>query len=129
MPAPVCARAPDMSARAPGRSYRPSIYRGREPHRHPPRPAPPRHPAPSFAAFGGIASAQEYPPPKQYPAQSYPEYNGPAPQFYPEQLDNLVARIALYPDPLLAEVLTAATYPDQIPEAASWANQHRYLAG
>jgi len=38
--------------------------------------------------------------------------------FSPEQLDNLLAPIALYPDPLLAQVLTASTFPDQIDEAA-----------
>jgi hypothetical protein len=38
--------------------------------------------------------------------------------FTPEQLDNLLAPIALYPDPLLAQVLLAATFPDQIDEAA-----------
>lgn len=37
-----------------------------------------------------------------------------------EQLDNLVAPIALYPDPLLAQVLVAATFPDQIHDAAWW---------
>ena len=37
--------------------------------------------------------------------------------------------IALYPDPLLAQVLTASTYWDQIPEAATWADQHSYLMG
>src|SRR6266478_2294285 len=52
-----------------------------------------------------------------------------APSFTPEQLDKLVARIALYPDSLLAQVLAAATYPDQIPDAASWADQHHYLTG
>src|SRR6202051_4634755 len=52
-----------------------------------------------------------------------------APSFTPEQLDKLVARIALYPDPLLAQVLAAATYSDQIPDAARWADQHHYLAG
>ena len=50
-----------------------------------------------------------------------------APYLSPGQLDNLVSRIALYPDPLLAQVLTAATYYDQIPEAAAWADQHGYL--
>ena len=39
-------------------------------------------------------------------------------QFSAEQLDNLVAPIALYPDPLLAQVFLAATFPDQIDEAA-----------
>ncbi len=51
------------------------------------------------------------------------------PSYAPEQLDRLVARIALYPDPLLAQVLAAATFPDQIPEAARWADQHHYLTG
>ena len=46
-----------------------------------------------------------------------------------EELDELVARIALYPDPLLAQILTAATYPDQIPDAAAWADEHHYLTG
>jgi hypothetical protein len=39
-------------------------------------------------------------------------------QFSADELDNLVAPIALYPDPLLAQVLLAATFPDQIDEAA-----------
>ena len=47
----------------------------------------------------------------------------------PGQLDNLVSRIALYPDPLLAQVLTAATYSDQIPDAAAWADEHSHLQG
>lgn len=38
--------------------------------------------------------------------------------FSPDQLDNLLAPIALYPDPLLAQVLPAATFPDQVDEAA-----------
>ncbi|MGE5820503.1 MAG: DUF3300 domain-containing protein [Deltaproteobacteria bacterium] len=36
------------------------------------------------------------------------------------QLDNLLAPIALYPDPLLAQVLLAATFVDQVDEAARW---------
>jgi hypothetical protein len=47
----------------------------------------------------------------------------------PPQLDPLVSRIALYPDPLLAQVLTASTYWNEIPDAAAWANQHSYLTG
>lgn len=49
--------------------------------------------------------------------------------YTPEQLDKLVSRIALYPDPLLAQVLAAATFPDQIPDAARWADEHHYLTG
>jgi hypothetical protein len=52
-----------------------------------------------------------------------------APPLAPAQLDELVQRIALYPDPLLAQVLTASTYRDQIPGAAAWADEHSYLQG
>ncbi len=51
------------------------------------------------------------------------------PSFPPRQLDQLVARIALYPDPLLAQVLAAATFPEQIPDAAQWADEHHYVTG
>ena len=37
---------------------------------------------------------------------------------YPEELDDLLAPIALYPDPLIAQILPAATFVDQIHEAA-----------
>jgi Protein of unknown function (DUF3300) len=40
--------------------------------------------------------------------------------FSAEQLDNLLAPIALYPDPLLAQVLLAATFVDQVDEAARY---------
>jgi len=52
-----------------------------------------------------------------------------APYYPPDQLDRLVSRVALYPDPLLAQVLAAATFPDEIPEAARWADEHRNLNG
>jgi hypothetical protein len=51
------------------------------------------------------------------------------PQLPPGELDKLVSRIALYPDPLLAQILSASTYSDQIPEAAKWADEHHYLTG
>ncbi len=40
--------------------------------------------------------------------------------FSPDQLDNLLAPIALYPDPLLSQVLVAATFVDDVDEAARW---------
>ena len=55
-------------------------------------------------------------PPQYYPPQQYQPFES----FSPEQLDNLLAPIALYPDPLLSQVLLAATFPDQIDEAARW---------
>jgi hypothetical protein len=42
----------------------------------------------------------------------------PPTELSPEQLDDLLAPIALYPDPLLAQVLVASTFPDEIDEAA-----------
>src|SRR5260370_12558834 len=51
------------------------------------------------------------------------------PKIPTDQLDSLVAAIALHPDPLLAQVLAASTYPNQIPDAAQWAAQHSYLTG
>src|SRR5271165_3169531 len=51
------------------------------------------------------------------------------PALSPPVLDQIVSRIALYPDSLLAQVLAAATFPDQIPEAARWADQHHYITG
>jgi hypothetical protein len=42
----------------------------------------------------------------------------------PDQLDNLVAPIALYPDNLLSQILAATTYPLEIVEAQQWMQQH-----
>src|SRR5216684_7108343 len=44
----------------------------------------------------------------------------PAAQYTRQQIDQMVAPIALYPDQLLGQVLMAATYPQQIVEAAQW---------
>ena len=47
----------------------------------------------------------------------------------PEQLNQLVAPIALYPDSLVAQILAAAAYPDQVVEADRWLQDHRNLTG
>jgi Protein of unknown function (DUF3300) len=46
-----------------------------------------------------------------------------------DQLDDLVAPIALYPDPLLSQVLVAATYPLEVVEAFQWIQKNPGLAG
>lgn len=53
----------------------------------------------------------------------------PKPSFSPQQLDRLVGRIAVYPDPLLTQVLAAASFSEDVPAAALWADQHRGLSG
>jgi hypothetical protein len=47
----------------------------------------------------------------------------------PEQLDSLVAPLALYPDPILSQVLVASTYPLEIVQAERWLQQHSSLSG
>jgi hypothetical protein len=54
---------------------------------------------------------------------------GGAPTYPPAELERITSPIALYPDPLLAQVLAAATFADQIPDATRWADQHHYLSG
>ena len=46
-----------------------------------------------------------------------------------EELDALVAPIALYPDTLLAEVLMASTYPLEVVQADRWATENKNLKG
>jgi hypothetical protein len=47
----------------------------------------------------------------------------------PEQLEALVAPIALYPDALLANMLAASTYPLEVVTAARWVKDHKNLKG
>ncbi len=77
------------------------------------------HPAPS--------SAQVPPPPEPEEAQG--AQGTPYIQQSPEQLQQLVAPIALYPDSLVAQVLAASTFPDQVVEADRWLQAHPDLKG
>ena len=49
--------------------------------------------------------------------------------FKPEELDQMLAPIALYPDSLLSQVLMAATYPLEVVEAARWLKANPNLKG
>jgi hypothetical protein len=60
-----------------------------------------------------IAEAQS-----QQPAAAASEQE--APKIPPDQLDSLVAPIALYPDPMLAQVLAASTYPLEVVQLQQW---------
>src|SRR4029450_1582353 len=50
-----------------------------------------------------------------------------APQIPADQLDSLVAPIALYPDPMLAQVLAASTYPLEIIQLQQWLEKNPTL--
>jgi hypothetical protein len=102
---------------APSNSYNPQYYPPRQPAYQQPE-AYPQQP-------------QGYPQqPNGYPQQNYgssdpTEENGqpayaPAQPMNPDQLEQLVAPIALYPDSLLAQILAASTYPAQISAADQW---------
>ena len=45
----------------------------------------------------------------------------------PDQIDSLVAPIALYPDPLLAQVLAASTYPLELVQLQQWLAKNKTL--
>jgi hypothetical protein len=51
------------------------------------------------------------------------------PKYNASTLDELAAPVALYPDPILSQVMTAATFPDQVRSANKWAQDHKDLKG
>ena len=53
----------------------------------------------------------------------------PSKAFSQEQLDQLLAPIALYPDSLLTQMLMASTYPLEVAKASSWVKQNKELKG
>jgi hypothetical protein len=59
--------------------------------------------------------------------QQVPEENPPAAAETPEQLQQLVAPIALYPDALVAQILAASTFPTEVVQSDRWVQQHSYL--
>ncbi|MGA2275009.1 MAG: DUF3300 domain-containing protein [Bryobacteraceae bacterium] len=80
----------------------------------------------AMTGFGTVALAQgpaTSPPPGQAQAPTN------APALAPQQLENLVSPIALYPDPLLGQVLAASTYPVELVEAQQWLQSHSDLQG
>jgi Protein of unknown function (DUF3300) len=65
-------------------------------------------------------------------AYQTPETAGSATEAAPKtasELQALVAPIALYPDALVAQVLSASTFPDQVALAQNWLQEHKSLTG
>jgi hypothetical protein len=73
-----------------------------------------------FALCFQTLFAQEDAQPPQVPAHA---------QQTPDQLQQLVAPIALYPDSLVAQILAASTFPEQVVEANRWLQAHSDLKG
>ncbi len=82
----------------------------------------------------GLWAAQDQDQSAPAPAQAEqaPAPAAPAPPYTqqtPEELQRLVAPIALYPDSLVAQVLAASTFPEQVVEADRWVQAHPDLKG
>jgi Protein of unknown function (DUF3300) len=69
------------------------------------------------------AAAEQQPLPPAQPPQPAAERLGQG------QLEKLLAPIALYPDDLVAQILTASTYPIEVVQAARWVNEHPNVHG
>jgi len=70
----------------------------------------------ALLAFGDLAVFARQPKPTPAAGQEAQD----APKIPNDQLDSLVAPIALYPDPLLSQVLVASTYPLEIVQLQQW---------
>ena len=83
-----------------------------------------------FATLPMSLPAQDAPAPAQE-AQA-PDTQAQAPPYAqqsPEQLQQLVAPIALYPDSLVAQILAASTFPEEVVEADRWVQANPDLKG
>jgi hypothetical protein len=84
----------------------------------------------AIAALAGSAATGQNQPPPAATAQSQPAAAKPgAPAFKPEEIEALVAPIALYPDALLSQVLMASTYPLEVVQAARWVKANPNVKG
>jgi hypothetical protein len=63
------------------------------------------------------------------PSGTFAQGSGTDATFRQEELDQMLAPIALYPDSLLAQILVAATYPLQVVQADRWIKQNKNLKG
>ena len=73
-----------------------------------------------FPGFSPLFAAQAAPPAQQ---------TAPPPPPTPQQLDQLLAPVALYPDQLLAQITTASTNPQEILDVTNWLAQNPSLTG
>ncbi len=80
-----------------------------------------------LSATPGLVLAEDVPAPD--PAPQTDTVAAKDPVFTQEQLDQMLAPIALYPDALLAQVLMASTYPGQVSEAVTWSKANPKATG
>lgn len=80
----------------------------------------PQYPPQQYPQNPAYAQQQTYGPSQPYPQPGYGQQLAQMRPLSPEQLTQLVAPIALYPDALVAQILAASTYPAQISAADQW---------
>ncbi len=76
--------------------------------------------------------AQDQPPPGAQlppPAEAQQPPQPAVPQLGRAELEKLLAPIALYPDDLVAQILTASTYPIEVVQASRWVSAHPNVRG
>ncbi|MNO84979.1 hypothetical protein D3C76_763360 [compost metagenome] len=97
---------------------------------------PPAAQTPASSAAPATQTAQAPAPTPAPPAATPPATPAAAPApapaetvFSAEQLDQMLAPLALYPDSLLAQVLMATTYPGNVADAVAWSKAHPNVSG
>jgi hypothetical protein len=81
----------------------------------------------ALLAFASALALAQSPPPAARPEAGAAK--PPAGAFKPEEVEALVAPIALYPDSLLSQVLMASSYPLELVQAARWLKANPYVKG
>jgi hypothetical protein len=133
---------PDYPQQAPNQQYQqqapPSSYPQQPPDQQYVQPPQYQQQPPQYQQQAPPQYQQPYPQ-DQYPQQQpgYPDqsYNQPPappqqtqPALAPDQIDQLIAPIALYPDSLIAQILAASTFPEQIASADRWRQSMGYAS-
>lgn len=85
------------------------------------------YPQQPYSGDGQAENQQDYSQ-QVLPEQEYPQQPNPLQSLSEQQLEQLVAPIALYPDSLVAQVLTASTYPNQVAQADQWRRAQEYAS-
>jgi Protein of unknown function (DUF3300) len=90
-----------------------------------------KHSCLSFLRMGAVLCAVLLLAPVGRPmfAQQPPQFPPPSQPLAADQLNDLVAPVALYPDPLLSQILVASTYPLELVQASQWLQRNPGLTG
>jgi hypothetical protein len=82
----------------------------------------------AFLLLLSLGAAPGQPPPARTPTPASKPVAG-STSFKPEEIEQIVSQIALYPDSLLSQVLMASTYPVEVVQAERWMNENKEMKG